>query len=126
MCARSAGIVGRPVPIASKLAMSEVKNTVLPERDNPVIATLIGRSLIRLSNDVQSWPAERRIPLNFGSPGSADQIVGDRAAGRRAAAINHILRTRDVGGEVGTQELHQVRNLLGSAVTADWNVLLIP
>src|SRR5947209_1543473 len=108
ICARNAGIVGRPLPIASKLAMSEVRNTVLPERDNPVIATLIGRSLIRLSSDVQSCPVEARIPRNFGSPESADQIVGDRAAGRRAAAINHILRTRDIRGEIGTQELHQV------------------
>ena len=126
ICARNAGIVGRPVPIASKLAMSEVRNTVLPERDNPVIATLIGRSLIRLSSDVQSWPAELQNAAQLWIAVSADQIVGDRAAGRGAAAINDILRTRDVGGEIGTQELHEVRDLLGGAVAADRNVLLIP
>ncbi len=69
MCVRNAGMVGRPLPIANKLAISEVRNTVLPERDNPVIATLIGRSLIRLSSDDQELGLEEdRIPRTLGSP----------------------------------------------------------
>src|ERR1700678_283418 len=68
MCVRNAGIAGLPVPIASKLAMSEVRNTVLPERDRPVIAALIGRSLIRLSSEAQSCPAVVSTPRKSGLP----------------------------------------------------------
>src|SRR3954465_15410811 len=71
-------------------------------------------------------PPVTRASLPSSSPAiSAHQVVGDGAAGGGAAAIHHILRAGDVGGEVGTEEDHQVRHLVGRTVAADGNVGLV-
>src|SRR3954452_8512698 len=71
-------------------------------------------------------PPVTRASLPSSSPAiSAHQVVGDGAAGGGAAAVHDILRAGDVGGEVGTQEDHQVRDLLRRAVAADGDVGLV-
>ena len=60
---RRARTAGLSWPLAEELT-----DTVLPERDNPVTATLIGRSLIKLSSDDHKNPAVFRTPRKLGWP----------------------------------------------------------
>src|SRR4051812_25821259 len=71
-------------------------------------------------------PPVTRASLPSSSPAiSAHQVVGDGTAGRGPAAIHDILRAGDVGSEVGAQEDHQIRHLVGGAVAADRDVGLV-